>query len=273
MASERADERLLCMGLMSGTSMDGIDAALVEVWGRPEEGTSGVRVVKTLETPYPEEVRERLLGLLRAEGGCGVLPLLCQLNVEIAGAFAAAAERLLEQWRAEGGDNLQRRVDVIGSHGQTAYHIPTADPSRGWASASTLQLGDGCRIAALVDGGTPTVSQLRMADMAAGGLGAPIMPFAELFMFAAPSAASSAAPLLFQNIGGMANATLLSLDGSSVLAFDSGPGNVLMDVLVCDSLCCYLFQSVSHFMWISLVVVVGKILSGSKKQSKAGVVG
>ena len=237
---------------MSGTSMDGIDAALVEISGRPDQHDAQLRVLMTLERPYSTALKSKLSLLLDPTAQLlqpQFLSLLCQLNVDIAVEFAATANALVSQYTALHG---HFQLSLIGSHGQTVYHIPCADPVRGWQTPSTLQIGDGSTIASLVEGGTPTVSQFRMADMAEGGVGAPIMPFAELFMFTnskkmnSESSSSSSTTtsssssslidpdgaLLFQNIGGMGNLTYLSSDGSHVIAFDTGPGNVLIDILV-----------------------------------------
>src|SRR3989338_8315711 len=200
----------VCLVLMSGTSMDGIDAALVELWGMPEDGTNGVRFLKAYERPYPADVKMRLMSLLRPDATTQLLPLLCQLNVEIALAFADTANELICHWNEERASQglFPRTVDLIGSHGQTVYHIPRADADLDWRTRSPLQIGDGSIIAARVGSGIPTVSQFRMADMAEGGVGAPIMPFAELFMFSKTHTGSEQPPLLFQNIGGMGHATL-----------------------------------------------------------------
>lgn len=194
----------LYLGLMSGTSADGIDAALVQF---PGEG--GCRFVHGLTARWEPLLRARLVAL--GEGGpLASLEELGELDARIAIAFADAANQLLDE---SGVDRT--RVRAIGSHGQTVRHRPLADP------AFTVQLGDGNRIAELT--GITTVCDFRRRDVAAGGHGAPLMPAFHLGMLG--TADEDRAVL---NLGGIANLTLIPREGA-VRGFDTGPANALMD--------------------------------------------
>lgn len=177
------------LGLMSGTSADGLSMAVVEAGrGRP-------RVLDHGEEPFSPADRRFLLALPSATA-----PDLCAAGVRVAELFAKGARR------------LARGCALAGSHGQTVWHIP---------GRASLQIGDGCTIAARL--GLPVVSDFRAADIAAGGQGAPLVPFADRLLFARPR--RSVAVL---NIGGIANITWIGRRGE-VAAFDTGPGNCLLD--------------------------------------------
>ncbi len=194
----------LYLGLMSGTSADGIDAALVQF---PSSG--GCRFVHGLTARWEPVLRARLVAL--GEGGpLDSLEELGELDARIAINFAEAANQLL----AEAGVD-RSQVRAIGSHGQTVRHRPLADP------AFTVQLGDGNRIAELT--GITTVSDFRRRDVAAGGHGAPLMPAFHLGMLG--TADEDRAVL---NLGGIANLTLIPHEGA-VRGFDTGPANALLD--------------------------------------------
>lgn len=194
----------LYLGLMSGTSADGIDAALVQF---PSSG--GCHFVHGLTARWEPVLRARLVAL--GEGGpLDSLEELGELDARIAISFADAANQLLAE---AGVDPAQ--VRAIGSHGQTVRHRPLADP------AFTVQLGDGNRIAELT--GITTVSDFRRRDVAAGGHGAPLMPAFHLGMLG--TADEDRAVL---NLGGIANLTLIPREGA-VRGFDTGPANALMD--------------------------------------------
>lgn len=194
----------LYLGLMSGTSADGIDAALVQF---PSGG--GCRFVHGLTARWEPVLRARLVAL--GEGGpLDSLEELGELDARIAINFAGAANQLL----AEAGVD-RSQVRAIGSHGQTVRHRPLADP------AFTVQLGDGNRITELT--GITTVSDFRRRDVVAGGHGAPLMPAFHLAMLG--TADEDRAVL---NLGGIANLTLIPREGA-VRGFDTGPANALMD--------------------------------------------
>ena len=184
---------------MSGTSCDGISAALVSFRGHR------LRVLAEQTRAYPE----RLVRLLRRGPDLTARELSC-LNMELGGQFANAALRLLRSAKVPAS-----RVEVIGSHGHTIYHGP-AD-----AVPSTLQIGSAAVIAHRT--GIPVVADFRPRDLAAGGEGAPLVPaFDEAFFGGGPIRA-------LQNIGGIANVTVVGR-GLRTLAFDTGPGNCLMDL-------------------------------------------
>ncbi|HHW13990.1 MAG TPA: anhydro-N-acetylmuramic acid kinase [Firmicutes bacterium] len=199
---------------MAGTSLDGIDAALVEVAGRPPEVM--IRPVAWATYPYPADLRRRLLAV--SLPGTGTVDEICRLNFEVGEAMAQAVLRLL----AEAGQELGG-VDLIGSHGQTIHHIPPAEGRPG----STLQIGEPSVIAERT--GVTCVADFRPRDLAAGGHGAPLVPLVDYLLFRDP-----ATTRVVQNIGGIANLTLVSgragLD--ELLAFDTGPGNMVIDGLM-----------------------------------------
>jgi anhydro-N-acetylmuramic acid kinase len=200
-------ERLV-VGLMSGTSRDGIDAVLVKITGSGRE--TKVELINFICVPYHEEIRS---GLERATPRCSPADI-SRLDFLIGAAFADAALKVIEEAGTE-----KERVNLIGSHGQTVYHNP---PSRGEGIPSTLQLGELDVIAEST--GITTVGDFRTRDMAAGGEGAPLVPYADYLLFNKPGAVRIA-----QNIGGIANATVIPGTLEEVIAFDTGPGNMLMD--------------------------------------------
>lgn len=204
---------------MSGTSADGIDAALLELEGWPalgsglpfpalSPGTPRGRVVAHTFTPFAPELREKVLRAMRAGADTADLT---QLHWQLGEALADAAAPLA-------GD-----ADLIASHGQTVQHHPRPDPARGWARPATLQLGEAALIAERT--GRPVVADFRPADLAAGGVGAPLVPFADWALYA-----EAGRHRVLLNVGGIANLTSLpGLDAQAVVAFDTGPGNCLMD--------------------------------------------
>lgn len=203
---------MLVIGLMSGTSLDGIDAALVEFTGSVAEPQWRIRAF--VDIPYDAAQRAAIHdGIVR-----GSAASLCRLNVDIGEWFAAGALRLLNEADVEPTD-----VMVIGSHGQTLWHEPPAAGRRG----STLQLGCAATIAERT--GIAVVSDFRSRDMAAGGEGAPLVPWVDRLLFSHPERRR-----VLQNIGGMGNLTWLPPRGSDepILAFDTGPGNALIDAAV-----------------------------------------
>ena len=204
---------MLIVGLMSGTSLDGVDAALVEVEG---EGVSDVRarVVHWLTAPYPEE-RRRAIHDAILEGSAEAL---CALHADLGEWLAEAAQRVCRE-----ADVPLERVAAIGSHGQTVWHRPPADGRRG----ATLQVGDAATIAERT--GCAVVSDFRSRDVAAAGHGAPLVPWVDQALFALPDRARA-----LQNIGGVGNVTHVPPRGSGagIFAFDTGPGNSLIDAAV-----------------------------------------
>ncbi|CAN5777111.1 anhydro-N-acetylmuramic acid kinase AnmK [soil metagenome] len=204
---------MLIAGLMSGTSLDGVDAALVEVEGDTPE-TLRWELAGFRSVPFTEQQRAMIHGAILA----GTADALCTLNAELGEWLAAAVLCVCE----ESGVELER-LDAVGSHGQTVWHRPPDDNGRG----STLQLGDPATIAERT--GVPVIADFRSRDMAAGGHGAPIVPWVDQVLFRLPDAARA-----MQNIGGIGNVTWVPPLGSeqSAFAFDTGPGNALIDAAV-----------------------------------------
>jgi anhydro-N-acetylmuramic acid kinase len=201
------------VGLMSGTSLDGVDAALVEVEGT---GVHDVRasVVHWLTLPYGGERRKAIHdGILD-----GSAESLCALHADVGEWSAEAVLRVCAEANVSPAS-----VDAVGSHGQTVWHRPPADGRRG----ATLQLGDAATIAERT--GIAVVSDFRTRDVAAGGQGAPLVPWVDQVLFAQEGRARA-----LQNIGGIGNVTRVPARGSGegVFAFDTGPGNAPIDALV-----------------------------------------
>ena len=194
----------LYLGLISGTSADGIDVALASFESQPKQHAA-------LTYPYPEDLRLRILALAQGDGRIA-LDELGALDVEIARTFANAANALLA--RAGIGASA---VAALGSHGQTVRHRPLG------ATPYTLQLGDANIIAEIT--GITTVADFRRRDIAAGGQGAPLAP-----AFHAAMLAHSDATRVALNLGGIANITILSGDARMPLrGFDTGPASCLLD--------------------------------------------
>lgn len=187
------------LGMMSGTSADGVSCAVVRL------REDSIEPALYAEFRYPRHVQRYLLALHRAGAR-----ELSRANFVIGELFAEAAIRTLKKSR--------KRVEFIGSHGQTIIHQPGDDPP------NTLQLGEASVIAQRT--GLTTVSDFRPADMAAGGQGAPLIPYFDHFVF------SARAPVALQNIGGIGNVTVVERSLDRTYAFDTGPGNCLMDELV-----------------------------------------
>ena len=206
------------IGLMSGTSMDAIDAAVVDIERQPDHPSPALRAFVTL--PYPDAVRRELALLLQGPkaGSAVSVSAISSLDVAIGEAFAEAAQLA----RVEAGGE----ADLIGSHGQTVAHEPHPDAASA-RHPSTSQLGEAAVIAART--GLTTVADFRVADVAAGGQGAPLVSYVDHLVLSSPSESRVAL-----NIGGIANVTLLPADGGSetVRAFDTGPGNMPIDEAV-----------------------------------------
>lgn len=200
--SAKADSLPFYVGLISGTSMDGIDAALVEF------GDHQCNVLATAAVAYPAELRTQLIQGSRTPASCTV-DMIGKLDQWVGECFRDAAVKLLSQAGVD-----PQSVAAIGSHGQTLRHQPRA------ARPFTLQIGDANIIAAGT--GITTVADFRRRDIAVGGEGAPLTPAFHRWLFS--NAEKDRAVL---NIGGIANVTMLS--SSPVIGFDTGPGNTLLD--------------------------------------------
>jgi anhydro-N-acetylmuramic acid kinase len=203
----------IAIGLMSGTSHDGISAALVRIdTGREPP----VQLITFKTYRYPAKFRTRLLEAA-ADPKLGI-SAVAQLNVALGEVLARAAIAIAK----EGGTTLNR-VSFIGSHGHTFFHLPPRTAKRGETPA-TLQLGETATIAAI--SGLPVVGDLRPMDIALGGEGAPLAPLAHLWLFG-----DAKRGRIIQNIGGIGNATWLPprAKAAQMIAFDTGPGNMLID--------------------------------------------
>lgn len=201
--------RDLYIGLMSGTSLDGIDVALTELGGNAEV-PDPARLVAFESYTYEASFRDRMREILED----GSPARLCDLNFELGERLATAVGDTLIA-----ADAMARDVTAIGSHGQTVWHTPPMEGARG----ATLQLGEAAVIAERT--GIPVIADFRVRDMAAGGQGAPLTPyFDRLLLGGAESRA-------IVNLGGMGNLTALPAAGSAdaPLAFDTGPGVALID--------------------------------------------
>lgn len=212
-------ERLV-IGLMSGTSVDGIDAALVRIRG----GGPGVSVKLEQFATYPFEpaVRKAIFELFRPETGNVVN--ICRMNFVLGEVFAAAALWLM----ADAGVTADQ-VDLIGSHGQTIWHEPQSVEQGGVTSRSTLQIGEAAVIAERT--GVVTVGDFRVRDIAAGGQGAPLVPYLDYCLLRDERLSRAT-----QNIGGIGNVTYLpaGCGVEQIVAFDTGPGNMIIDALCSD---------------------------------------
>lgn len=237
----------LAVGLISGTSMDGIDAALVEIRGVPEEPR--VRLLAFLTLPYPWWLQKRLLGI--AGGESTTAAELSRLNALLGELFGDAGARVCQQGRTS-----SRRLFVVGSHGQTIFHFgglaqgkdertawgvditclpefqgalnDSAPPNVSYvAKPSTLQIADSAVIAETL--GAAVVADFRAADMAAAGQGAPLVPMVDYLLLRDKEQGTVAL-----NIGGIANVTVIPANAKpeDVFGFDTGPGNMVIDGLV-----------------------------------------
>lgn len=206
----------IVIGLMSGTSLDGVDAAVVRVSG--QGAGAAAELIGFTTIAYEDGLRERIKRLCTVEQSDAAS--ICGMNVVLAETFAEAAERAA----SEAGLTMDE-VDLISSHGQTIWHIP--EPGKWPLVRSTLQIGDISVIAKRT--GKPVVGDYRPADMAVGGQGAPLVPYADYWMFRHAEKGR-----VLQNIGGIGNCTAIPAGGGpeSVIAFDTGPGNMLIDQAV-----------------------------------------
>jgi anhydro-N-acetylmuramic acid kinase len=211
------ESRLTVVGLMSGTSGDGVDAAVVRISGTGHD--LHVSPIAFRAYPYPRRLRERIL----TAAVRGTVTDVCHLNAVLGEWFARAALRIITHV----GLNSSQ-VDLIGSHGQTIHHLPTPIPEAGLGRVrSTLQIAEPSIIAERT--GITTVADFRPRDVAAGGQGAPLTPYVHHVLLRHPRRSR-----LIVNLGGIGNVTYLPAGGSlsAVRAFDTGPGNMVLDALM-----------------------------------------
>lgn len=202
---------MLAVGLMSGTSLDGIDAVLCDICG--SGNTTRIKQLEFTTLPLPSEIKGKIK---RCCNNQATVAQVCSLNFELGELFAKAVQSVCKQYGVK-----TTQLGFIASHGQTIYHIPrkTSD-----YAASTLQIGESAVIAQRC--GCPCIANFRVKDMAAGGEGAPLVPFSEYILYSKKDEA-----VALQNIGGIGNVTVLPANGSidDVFAFDTGPGNMVID--------------------------------------------
>jgi anhydro-N-acetylmuramic acid kinase len=206
------------VGLMSGTSLDGIDAVLLRMRG---SGTStGLRQIAHVHHPFPPGLRRMLLR--NSLPATSRVDEIARLNLLLAQLSARAVGHVARRGRVP-----LRSIALIGSHGQTIHHLPRPTRMFGHEVRATFQIGDPSAIAALTR--ITTVGDFRVADMALGGEGAPLVPYVDWLLFR-----SASKNRILLNIGGIANITVLprNCPVGEVRAFDTGPGNMLVDLLM-----------------------------------------
>ncbi len=206
---------MIVAGVMSGTSADGMNVALVRIEGARRLHPK-IELLAHAEYPYPARVRAAVLAAMNAEQAR--VADLARLNFVLGELYADAVLATERRFRI--------KAELIGCHGQTLYHQGDSRPFLGKKIATTWQTGEASIVAARV--GVPVVSDFRPADMAAGGKGAPLVPFLDSMLFADPRLNR-----VVQNIGGIANLTAIPAGARTkdVFAFDTGPGNMVIDAL------------------------------------------
>src|SRR5277367_6735750 len=213
-----ATKSILVLGLMSGTSADGIDVALARISGAPPH--LHAKLLGHTSSKFPSPIRKEILRV--AEQQPITAGELSQLNFRLGEVFAEAALTACKRFRI-----ATKKVALIGSHGQTIFHQGQPVPYLGRPTASTLQIGEASIIAART--GITTIADFRPADIAQGGQGAPLVPYADYLLYRHAKLGR-----VSLNLGGIANITVLpaSAKPSQVFAFDTGPANMLIDALV-----------------------------------------
>jgi anhydro-N-acetylmuramic acid kinase len=208
-------------GVMSGTSADGIDVALVHI--ASQRGQPVLRLVAHQGFAFPRELRTRILAAMNAASTSTAE--LARLHWRLGIAYAEAVEKTIAKHK--------QKIDLIGCHGQTLYHQPAAASYGGRRFACTWQAGEAQVIASRL--GIPVVSNFRPADMLAGGQGAPLVPMLDYTLFRHATRGR-----VLQNIGGIANLTAIPAAAlpRAVLAFDTGPGNMIIDWLAAELFGC-----------------------------------
>ncbi len=216
----------LVIGLMSGTSLDGVDAALVHIETEADGAVTSVRLVEHQYLPYSDGVRARVAALCSPE--TARIDDLTFVHYGLSEWYARAVSMVIE---ASGLPVSS--IDAISMHGQTVWHAPVAQafpgPDGDLAVKGTLQLGSAAVLRERT--GIPVIADLRARDMAAGGEGAPLAPYIDSILFG-----SATEGRIVQNIGGIGNATVIPAKATMdmLTAFDTGPGNMLMDAVVID---------------------------------------
>ncbi len=205
---------MIVAGVMSGTSADGVNVALTRIQGRGFR--SRLELLAHYQFPYPVEVRRALLATMNASSAA--VADLSRLNFLLGELYADAVRAALRRARLE--------CQLVGCHGQTIYHQGTTKPFLGRRIACTWQTGEGAIVAAKL--GVPVVSDFRPADMAAGGKGAPLVPFLDYALYRHRRYGR-----IVQNLGGIGNLTAIPprAEPENLVAFDTGPGNMVIDAV------------------------------------------
>ncbi len=208
----------MVVGLMSGTSLDGVDVVLARLSGTGRE--MDIELLDFISHPYPEPLRALLLK--NSEPASSSVLEISQLNVRLAHVYADIVQLLLQKT----GRPIDT-IDAVGCHGQTIYHVPEAEDCAGVPTRSTLQIGDPSTLANLL--AIPVVGDFRLADMALGGQGAPLVPYFDFVYFSSPDESRA-----LLNLGGIGNLSVLpaGADPEEVVAFDTGPANMVIDALM-----------------------------------------
>ena len=208
----------IVLGFMSGTSADGVDAALCRITGYGL--TTQVEQLGFTFVPFSQEVRDEILRLASGESACAAD--FCRINFLLGQLYCEAGEAACQE-----AGIPKEQIDLIGNHGQTLWHIPAEEEYLGRRQRSTLQLGEDALLAECF--GCPVVGDFRVRDMAAGGLGAPLVPYTEFLLYRRPDEW-----VALQNIGGIGNVTVLPANCTldQVFAFDTGPGNMVIDAVI-----------------------------------------
>ncbi len=206
------------IGLMSGTSLDGVDVALVEVKNNWVD--TKINLLGFIEYPFPTGLKT--LVLRNSVKETSNVEDISQLNFLIPQIYAEAIETLCNEINFD-----IEKIDLIGSHGQTIHHLPNLTDYLGYNVSSTLQIGDSSVLAKII--GKITVGDFRPSDVALGGQGAPLVPYFDFLLFH-----SNEKNRGLLNIGGISNVTILNKGKgqNDVLAFDTGPGNMMIDILM-----------------------------------------
>ena len=217
-ATKREEPSTLVVGLMTGTSADAVEAALVGLRGEPPRLSWKLRAHRS--TPYDPALARRILAI--ASGDSAPAATFAALDSALGETYAAAVLELLAEANVDARD-----VAAIGMHGQTIFHRGPRDESSGGAGGVTWQIGSSAVLAERT--GIPVVHDFRTADVAAGGEGAPLVPYVDFLLFRSEHVARG-----LLNLGGIANLTALPPRASSsdVIAFDTGPANMLLDAIV-----------------------------------------
>jgi len=209
---------------MSGTSLDGVDAVLVSIKTDKQDEVASIQLLQHYYLPYTDAMREKIANLCKVESAR--IDDLVFVHFGLSEWYAEAVLTLIKQ----AGCQIDQ-VDAISMHGQTVWHAPVPQnfpgPTGDISVKGTLQLGSSAVVRERT--GIPVISDLRSADMAAGGEGAPLAPFTDFQLFGSPTEGR-----IIQNIGGIGNATVLpKYSGKAgIFAFDTGPGNMVIDAVV-----------------------------------------